>query len=179
MRYTTKVKYRHVIGPRTTCGYQNLVIKQVLMLDLYLLNLTLHYHYYTTYCIIFHNWYFTILPSSVYLHGVNQMEYVTQKWKKNTRKNKGRSHLLINITCMCVYESNIIKNWNHINYLAQTVIPYEKIFNTFTLIINFSTYPFNINSQWFNYSLVKIVSSISSCESYQAYTEPNLILFPL
>ena len=42
-----------------------------------------------------------------------------------------------------------------------------------------STYPSKINALWFNYSLENIVSSISSCDSSQTYTSPNLISSPL
>ena len=58
--YIKKVKSRHGIGIPTTCGYRHYGNKKVLMLELRLLNITLHYHYDTTYCIIFLHGNFTI-----------------------------------------------------------------------------------------------------------------------
>ena len=43
LRYINKVKSRHSIGLQTKCGYQYCGEKQVLMLDLCLLNIILHY----------------------------------------------------------------------------------------------------------------------------------------
>ena len=52
LRYANKAKSRHVIGIPTTCGYQHYGQK-VLMLEICLLNLILHFQWITTHCIIF------------------------------------------------------------------------------------------------------------------------------
>ena len=53
LRYMNKVKSRHSNVLQTKYGYQNCCEKQVLMLDMYLLNNILHYQLITAHCIIF------------------------------------------------------------------------------------------------------------------------------
>ena len=57
------MKYIHRIGLPPTCGYHNCCEKQVIMLDIYLLNLTLHYQYYKEYYIFLN---IIILPVCLY-----------------------------------------------------------------------------------------------------------------